>query len=96
MTITFGVADPGTCWVVAAAACHGGGNLRPRLPHNGERARGGRPVHAFARSGRYSPRLGARPRSTTFQAMAATSIVVAGPAGRRRMGEALPKRGEGI
>jgi hypothetical protein len=26
MTITLGVADPGACWLVAAATCHGGGN----------------------------------------------------------------------
>jgi hypothetical protein len=52
-------------------------------PYNVERAHGRRPVHAFARSGRYSPRLGARPRSTASPA---------GPAGRHRTGEALPKR----
>jgi hypothetical protein len=96
MTITLGVADPGTCWVVAAAARHGGGNLRPRLPHNGERAHGRRPVHAFARSAvaTHSPRLGARPPSTAFPGDCRDlDSGLARPGGRRRMGEALPKRG---
>jgi hypothetical protein len=65
MTITLGVADPGPCWVVAAAACQGGGKLRPRLPHNGERAHGGRPVHTLP-TRPLLRRLGAGPRSTAF------------------------------
>src|SRR3984893_4641234 len=95
MTITLGVADPGACWVVAAAACHGGGNLRPRFAST--RARGhtaGGPSMRLPDPTAILP-LGARPRSTAFPGDGRDlDSGFSGPAGRHRRGGARSGSGE--